>query len=204
VSLNWNEISAIATAVQALVVIAGATLALWQLREALTARQMTGFLRLIDELEQGTVQQTRRFFNAHRQDICKVAESGNLGELDEFLIRNTRRSQEPLSLGKVRDDFTRLEYTSMLCLNGMLPVRLERTYFATVVALTWPDIECVVLLLRRERGLQYLQHFETLYRLYTSGVIYRRGYSRVRKREARRMLFASKSVVVTDGRPEQN
>jgi hypothetical protein len=45
--MSWEEVSAIATAVQALVVVVGASLALWQLREALTARQMAGFLRLV-------------------------------------------------------------------------------------------------------------------------------------------------------------
>jgi hypothetical protein len=196
VSANWAAISAVATAVQALVVIVGAALALWQLRESLTARQMAGFLRLIDELERGSVQQTRRFFATYRRDVCKVTESGSVQILDKFLRRKTRRWQQPLSLSKVRDDFSALEHVAMLCLHGMLPVRLERTYFTTIVAITWPNIECVVLLLRKERGLPYLQHFEALYRLYTSGAIYQRNYTRARKREAQRLLLVSKSVVV--------
>jgi hypothetical protein len=195
-SPNWNEISAIATAAQTLIVIVGAAFALWQLREASTARQMAGFLRLMDELEQGTVQQTRRFFSSYQRDVSRIASIENLQALDKFLTRTTRRWPQPLSLGRVRDDLARLEYTAMLCLHGMLPLKLERTYFTTVVTLTWPDIESVVLLLRRQRGLQYLQHFEALYRLYTSGTIYQHGYARARKREVRRLLLVSKSVVV--------
>jgi hypothetical protein len=194
--VNWNEVSAISTAVQAVVVIVAAALALWQLREALTARQLTGFLRLMDELENGTVHQTRRFFITFHEDVLKIARSSNLQELDRFISHKTRRWQHPMSLGQVRDDLTKLEYTAMLCLDGMLPIRLERTYFTTVVALTWPYLKPVVLMLRQARGPQYLQHFEALYGLYTSGAIYQRRYTRARKREARRMILMSKSVVV--------
>jgi hypothetical protein len=198
---SWNEITAIATGVQALVVIVGSALALWQLRLALTARQMGGFLRLIDELEQGTVQETRRFFSAHQGDVRRIAQSGSIETLDKFIRRNTRKSKQQLSMSTVRDDFTRLEYAAMLCLNGMLPLKLERTYFTTVVALTWPDIQSTVLLLRKTRGNQYLQHFEALYLLYTSGAVYRRNYTRLRKREAQRLLLASRSIVEVSKNP---
>jgi hypothetical protein len=198
---SWNEITAIATGVQALVVIVGSALALWQLRLALTARQMGGFLRLIDELEQGTVQETRRFFSAHQGDVRRIAQSGSIETLDRFIRRNTRKSKQQLSMSTVRDDFTRLEYAAMLCLNGMLPLKLERTYFTTVVALTWPDIQSTVLLLRKTRGNQYLQHFEALYLLYTSGAVYRRNYTRLRKREAQRLLLASRSIVEVSKKP---
>ena len=202
--MNWNEVSAISTTIQAIVVIAAAALALWQLQESLTARQMAGFLRLIDELESGTVQQTRRIFNAHQKDVRQIAGTGNLQDLDKFLTRKTRRWQQPLSLGIVRDDLTKLEYAAMLCLHGMLPIKLERTYFTTVVVLTWPNIEPAVIMLRSERGMKYLQHFETLYRLYESGAIYQGGYARAKKREASRMILVSKSVVVTKESPGYN
>jgi hypothetical protein len=194
--VNWNEVSAIATVIQAVVVVIAAALALWQLQESLTERQLTGFLRLMDELESGTVQQTRRVLRMFHEDITKIARSGDLEELDRFISRKTRRWQHPMSLGQVRDDVTKLEYAAMLCLDGMLPIRLERTYFATVVALTWPYLKPVALMLRQARGAQYLQHFEALYEIYTSGAIYRRRYTRVRKRHARRMVLMSKSVVV--------
>jgi hypothetical protein len=194
--VNWDEISAISTAVQAVVVIVAAAFALWQLREALTARQMAGFLRLMDELENGTVQYTRRFLVTFHEDLVGIAESGDLRKLDRFISGKTRRWEHSLSLGQVRDDLTKLEYAAMLCLDGMLPIRLERTYFTTVVALTWPYLKPIALMLRQVRGVQYLQHFEALYGLYTSGVIYRRRYSRARKRETRRMVMVSKSVVV--------
>jgi len=194
--VNWNEVSAISAAIQAVIVTTAAVLALWQLQEALTARRLAGFLRLMDELESGTVQQTRRFFNSYHKDVCRIAATGSLRDLDKFLTRKTRHGQQPLSLGSVRDDLTKLEYTAMLCLHGMLPIELERTYFTTVVVLTWPNIEPVALMLRKDRGAQYLQHFEALYRLYSSGAIYRRGYLRLRKREASRLMLVSKSVVV--------
>jgi hypothetical protein len=196
VPVSWNEVAAISTAVQAVVVIVAAALGLRQLRESLTTRQMAGFLRLMDELENGTVQQTRRFFITFNKDVLKIARSGDLRELDRFMSRTTRRWEHPLSLGQVRDDLTKLEYAAMLCLDGMLPIRLEQTYFATVVALTWPYLEPIVLMLRQARGAQYLQHFEALYELYTSGAVYQRRYTRARKREARRMILVSKSVVV--------
>ena len=104
----------------------------------------------------------------------------------------------------MRDDLTKLEYAAMLCLHGMLPIKLERTYFTTVVVLTWPYIEPAVLMLRRERGVQYLQHFETLYRLYASGAIYKGGYARAKKREANRMILVSKSVVAGEENPVYN
>lgn len=194
--MNWNEVSAISTAVQALVVIIAAAFALWQLREALTSRQMAGFLRLIDELESGTVQQTRRLFITFHEDILRIAKTNDLRELDRFISHETRRWQHPLSLGQVRDDLTKLEYAAMLCVEGMLPIRLERAYFTTVVALTWPYLKPVALMLRQARGAQYMQHFEALYGLYTSGAIYQRRYIHARKREARRMVLMSKSVVV--------
>jgi hypothetical protein len=202
--MDWNEVSAISTAVQAIIVIAAAALALWQLQEALTARRMAGFLRLMDELESGTVQQTRRFFNTYQEDVRQIADTGNLQELDKFIRRKTRRWQQPLSLGSVRDDLTKLEYTAMLCLHGMLPIKLERTYFTTVVVLTWPYIEPVALMLRQARGVQYMQHFEALYRLYSSGAIYRGGYARSRKREASRLMLVSMSVVVAGDDPRAN
>jgi hypothetical protein len=194
--VNWDEINAISGAVQAIVVIVAAALALWQLRAALTERQTAGFLRLMDELESGTVQQTRRFLATFHADIARIARSGDLRELDKFISRKTRRWQYPLSLGEVRDDLTKLEYVAMLCLDGMLPIRMERTYFATVVALTWPNLKPVVFMLRQTRGEQYLQHLEALYRLYTSGAIYQRHYNRRRRREARRMVSVSKNVVI--------
>jgi hypothetical protein len=200
--MNWNEVSAISTAVQTLVVIAAAALALWQLREVLADRRMAGFLRLMDELESGTVQQTRRFFNSYQANVRQIAEAGNLQDLDKFITRKTRRWEQPLSLGRVRDDLTKLEYTAMLCLHGMLPIKLERTYFTTVVVLTWPYIEPVILMLRRDRGVQYMQHFEALYRLYVTGAIYRGSYASSRRREASRLMLVSKSVVVTGNGPE--
>jgi hypothetical protein len=200
--MNWDEVGAISAAVQAIIVIAAAALALWQLQEALTDRRMAGFLRLMDELESGTVQHTRRFFNTYHDDVRRIADTGDLQELDKFLVHKTRRGEQPLSLGKVRDDLTKLEYTAMLCLHGMLPIKLERTYFTTVVVLTWPYIEPVVLMLRQARGAQYMQHFEALYRLYVSGAIYRRGYARSRKSEAGRLMLVSKSVVVAGDEPK--
>jgi len=193
--VDWDEINAISSAVQAVVVVIAAGFALWQLRAARTERQTAGFLRLMDELEGGTVQQTRRFFSSFHQDVLKISRSSDLEKLNRFILRKTRRWQQPLSLGQVRDDLTKLEYAAMICLDGMLPIRLEQNYFTTVVALTWPSIESTVLMLRQARGAQYLQHFEALHKLYTSGTVYQRHYKRARRKEARRMALVSKSVV---------
>jgi hypothetical protein len=61
-----------------------------------------------------------------------------------------------------------------------------------------PNIHPVVSMLRRERGAPYMQHFETLYRLCIRGRIYRWNYRSVKKREARKLLAASKLAVAQD------
>lgn len=195
VSLNWNAISAAATVIQTLVVVTGVIIALWQLREALTERKMTAFIRLMDELERGSITQTRRFFATHQHEISKVVESGNLQVLDKFIKRKTRGYEE-LSMNRIQEDLYALEHVAMLCLYGMVPARLEQIYFTTIVASAWPNIECIVLLQRKKFGVVYLQHLEALYRLYTSGAVYQDSYNRARRQEAQRLLQASKEFVL--------
>ena len=194
--MSWEAISGISSAVQTVIIFVAAVLALWQLRESLTARQMSGFLRIIDELEHASTRQTRRFFATHRSEIAEIAKGGSLDRLDRFIRRRTRSSAEPLSLVKVQDSFASLEHIAMLSLNSMLPAKLEQAYVPTIVVRTWPNIKPVVLMLRRELGAPYLQHFEALYEVCISGAIYQRNYGHVSRHAVRRMMANSKSFAL--------
>lgn len=196
-TVNWQAITAISSVVQALIFLIAAVVALWQVAVSISTRQMTGFLRLIDELERGSGRHTRQFFAIHRLELANLAQDGNFRKLNHFLTKQTRSSGQPLSLSMVLDDFAALEHVAMLCIHGMLPVKLERIYFATIVVRTWPNIRPVVIMMRRERGAPYMQHFEAMYQLCINGTIYKWNYRRLKKREARRLLANSKQAVLS-------
>ncbi|WFF00196.1 hypothetical protein [Micromonospora sp. WMMD964] len=198
VQVSWDAISAISDALAAAIVIVAAWIALRQFKESLSARQLQGILGLMQQLESSSARRSRSFLYRHRDEVEAILGRKNgLRELDEFLRKTGPADDGPHTLSELRKDLATLEYAALLAVHGMIPATLEQAYFVPTVVDYWLVMEPVVRATRKEIGSDvYLQHFESIYRLATTGQIHMKNASFAKAREARRLVAQSRAMVL--------
>jgi hypothetical protein len=198
VDVSWDAVSAISTALATTIVVVAAWIALRQFRESLSARQLQGVLGLMQQLESSSARRSRSFLYRHRDEVVAILGQKNaLRELDEFLRQTGPADDGPTSLSDLRKDLATLEYAALLAVHGMIPATLEQAYFVPTVVDYWAIMEPIVLATRKEiESDVYLQHFESIYRLATSGQIYMKNASSLKAREVRRLVARSRGMVL--------
>jgi hypothetical protein len=196
--IMWQIVESLSTAVQAIVVIGAAWIALRQWRESLSARQIQGTLALIEQFQSSAVRGTRAFLERHRTEIIALLDGPKpLDKLDRFFKEN-HDVDGPRSLVDLRKNLAVLEFVAMLCLNDQLPSGVERSYLAPSLAHYWHVAEPVVRVIRSQRGSEiYLQHLGALVDLLSDGSLFAKT-SLAKKRALRRIENQAKSKVLRD------
>lgn len=193
--MSWDAVSALSSAAGVVVVIVATVLALRQFAESLQSRSLQGILGMAEQLESKSVRVTRKKLRDNNATIRRAcADSIGLQDLDARLKDATAGQ---INLQLVRDDLAVLEYCAVLAAHDVIPSRIAIAFFLPIVVDSWPSMEPIVSLTRKEYGSNvYLQHFESIYQLAVSGD-FRRHKSR--KRNAARL--ASRSMYSVQWRP---
>lgn len=182
--MNWEAVAAFSTAVTAVVAIVASAVTLRQWRESLRSRHLQGALGLIQQIESRSARSTRRFLRRHHQAIRNASTMESpYAAIERAVHLSAAAEGSAKSLDTIRDDFAVLEYGALLALNDMVPSQLTETYLLPLVMESWPLMEPIITATRSliETDV-YLQHFEAVFILASSG-----DY---RRRRARRAALA--------------
>jgi hypothetical protein len=197
-NVPWDALSAIATAIQALVVIIAAVVAVYQWQEALAARRLQGSEGTIEALLAPSLRSNLDFLQEHQEDLAKMALADDgMTKLKDLISK--AGEDGPGNLANLRRDLAVLEFVSVLSFNQMIPPSLEQAYLAATLRRYWVDAMPLVRIMRKALGNDlYLQHFEALVELAGEDDFYNNRKAGKKKNAKRRQLIERSKFVARD------
>jgi hypothetical protein len=112
------------------------------------------------------------------------------------MIMNGALKGEVESVSQIKLHLAHVEYSAVLCLNGMMPIEMERAYYAPIVVDLWPVTLAIVKNIRRTTGSSvYLQHLESVYELTASGALYTKDIDKIKGEFLDRLIERSRRAV---------
>jgi hypothetical protein len=144
---NWQDWAALATIVQALVVLIALPFALFQLREATRSRELTATTQLLTEIGSPKIREARRYVLFDLQP--------------DFIVSSLTKEQLDM-VGSIAVAYDRVGY---MIFENLLPPKALFEFHGDDIGLVWDKIQPLVRHYRKEvkpERRNYCKHFKKL------------------------------------------
>jgi hypothetical protein len=188
-------LTAEATLATTCVVLVGAALTVWQVRQASKARQVEAALAVLKHIDLPEYRMARRLVylpNISQRLAEKLSSPLSRDDLNNLF---NDLSDRQINFENFHSYMAALEHLSILVMNGLAPDSIVEMYFSRLVPHHWSTLLPLTQYMRSYYHTDdFLQHLEMVNSLITSGNLHPTGLGRIKTRWSKHRILARRRI----------